>query len=100
MLQLRGRIVFSWLRLTECCEVVCWSESYTPAREAGLLMSGSVIRLKANVQADERTETLRLTGSEIKELKARAPGKNAALQLTLWVARHSETDLFKIHPTQ
>ena len=81
---------------TGSCEVVCWSESYTPAREAGLLMSGSVIRLKANVQADERTETLRLTGSEIKELKARAPGKNAALQLTLWVARHSETDLFKI----
>jgi len=78
------------------CEVVCWSESYTPARENGLLMSGSVIRLKANVQVDERTETLRLTGSEIKELKARSPSKNSAVQLTLWVARHSEKDLLKI----
>ncbi len=82
---------------TGSCEVVCWSESYTPAREAGLLMSGSVIRLKANVQVDERTETLRLTGSEIKELKARAPGKNGALQINLWVARHSEKDLQNIH---
>ncbi|BDS07509.1 DNA-directed DNA polymerase [Oceaniferula spumae] len=78
------------------CEVVCWSESYSPAREAGLLMSGSVIRLKANVQVDERTESLRLTGSEIKELKARAPGKNGAVQVTLWVARHSEDDLMNI----
>ena len=81
---------------TGSCEVVCWSESYTPARDAGLLMSGSVIRLKANVQVDERTETLRLTGSEIKELKVRGPGKNGAIQINLWVARHSEEDLFKI----
>ncbi|MBK1855657.1 DNA polymerase III subunit alpha [Verrucomicrobiaceae bacterium 5K15] len=78
------------------CEVVCWSESYMPAREAGLLMSGNVIRLKANVQVDERTETLRLTGSEIKELKARKRGKNGAVQVTLWVARHSENDLMSI----
>jgi len=78
---------------TGSCELVCWSESYSPAREAGLLMSGSVIRLKANVQVDERTETLRLTGSEIKELKARSLGKSGALQVTLWVARHSEKDL-------
>lgn len=82
---------------TGSCELVCWSESYSPAREAGLLMSGSVIRLKANVQVDDRTETLRLTGSEIKELKARAPGKNGAVQVTLWVARHSEKDLQDIH---
>jgi len=82
---------------TGSCEVVCWSESYTPAREAGLLMSGSVIRIKANVQIDDRTETLRLTGSEIKELKARAASKNSAVQVTLWVARHSEKDLEQIH---
>ena len=56
---------------TGSCEVVCWSESYSPAREANLLMSGSVIRLQANVQIDDRTETLRLTGSQIKELKVR-----------------------------
>ena len=55
---------------TGSCEVVCWSESYSPAREAGLLMSGKVIRLKASIKVDDRTETFSLTGSQIKELKA------------------------------
>ena len=81
---------------TGSCEVVCWSESYVPAREAGLLMSGSVIRFQANVQVDERTETLRLTGSGIKELKAKKVASSGALQLTLWVARHNIEDLEKI----
>ena len=81
---------------TGSCEVVCWQESYLPARDAGLLMSGSVIRFKANVQIDERTETLRLTGSEIKELKPRKATKNGAVQIGLWLSRHSEHDLEKI----
>ncbi|MGB0775572.1 MAG: OB-fold nucleic acid binding domain-containing protein, partial [Akkermansiaceae bacterium] len=78
------------------CEVVCWSESYSPAREAGILMSGNVIRFKANVQVDDRTESLRLTGSEIKELKPRKAAKNGNLEITLWLARHSEQDLISI----
>ncbi len=82
---------------TGSCEVVCWSESYTPARDAGLLMSGSVIRLQANVQVDDRTETLRLTGSQIKELKVRNTVSNGAVQINLWVARHGEKDLQAIH---
>ncbi|MBT8038003.1 MAG: DNA polymerase III subunit alpha [Verrucomicrobiae bacterium] len=82
---------------TGSCEVVCWSESYSPAREAGLLMSGGVIRFQANVQVDDRTETLRLTGSQIKELKARKNSGNGALQINLWVARHGENDLRAIH---
>ena len=81
---------------TGSCEVVCWSESYSPAREAGILMSGSVIRFRANVQVDDRTETLRLTGSEIKELKPKKVTSNKAVQLTLWVARHDQSDLNKI----
>tara|TARA_B110000881_G_C18535289_1_gene495424 strand:- start:58 stop:1395 length:1338 start_codon:yes stop_codon:yes gene_type:complete len=78
---------------TGSCEVVCWSESYSPAREANLLMSGSVIRLQANVQIDDRTETLRLTGSQIKELKVRKSISNGSIQINLWVARHGEKDL-------
>ena len=78
---------------TGSCEVVCWSESYSPAREANLLMSGSVIRLQANVQIDDRTETLRLTGSQIKELKVRKIISNGSIQINLWVARHGEKDL-------
>ncbi|MBT8043649.1 MAG: DNA polymerase III subunit alpha, partial [Verrucomicrobiae bacterium] len=81
---------------TGSCEVVCWQESYLPARDAGLLMSGSVIRFKANVQMDERTETLRLTGSEIKQIKPRGATKNGAVQIGLWLSRHSERDLEKI----
>ncbi|MCP5536935.1 MAG: DNA polymerase III subunit alpha [Akkermansiaceae bacterium] len=78
---------------TGSCEVLCWSESYSPAREANLLMSGNVIRLQASVQVDDRTETLRLTGSQIKELKPRKNTNNGAVQITLWVARHHDKDL-------
>ena len=81
---------------TGSCEVVCWSESYTPARDEGLLMSGSVIRFKANVQVDERTESLRLTGAGIKELKAKKATANGAVGLTLWIARNNNDDLEKI----
>ena len=81
---------------TGSCEVVCWSESYSPAREAGILMSGKVIRLKASIKVDDRTETLSLTGSQIKELKARKSSQNASVQVNLWLARHTKSDLESI----
>lgn len=81
---------------TGSCEVVCWGESYSPANEAGLLVPGSAIRFQANVQMDERTESLRLTGSQIKGLKVKAATKNGAVQIGLWTARHGEADLLEI----
>jgi len=81
---------------TGSCEVVCWGESYSPANEAGLLEPGSAIRFQANVQVDERTESLRLTGSQIKGLKVKAETKNGAVQIGLWTARHGEDDLLAI----
>jgi len=81
---------------TGSCEVVCWSESYSPAREAGFLMSGKVIRFKASIKVDERTETLSLTGSQLKELKPRKSGQDAAVQVNLWLARHTKSDLESI----
>lgn len=81
---------------TGSCEVVCWGESYSPASDAGLLEPGTAIRFQANVQADERTESLRLTGSQIKGLKVKAATKNGAVQINLWTARHGEKDLLAI----
>ena len=78
---------------TGSCEVVCWSESYSPAREAGLLMSGNVIRLEASIKVDERTETLSLTGTRLKQLKPRKSSQSSALQVNLWLARHTKKDL-------
>jgi len=77
-------------------EVVCWGESYSPANEAGFLEAGSAIRFQGNVQRDERTESFRLTGSQIKGLKVKAPAKNGPVQISLWVARHTEEDLLAI----
>lgn len=81
---------------TGSCEVVCWSESYSPAREAGLLVPGQVIRLQAGIKVDERTETLSLTGSQIKELKARKSNNTGSVQVSLWLARHTRSDLESI----
>jgi len=78
---------------TGSCEVVCWSESYSPAREAGLLMSGNVIRLEASIKVDDRTETLSLTGTRLKQLKPRKSSQSSALQVNLWLARHTKKDL-------
>jgi DNA polymerase-3 subunit alpha len=77
-------------------EVVCWGESYTPANDAGFLEPGKAIRLQASIQMDSHTESFRLTGSQIKELKIKAPPKNGPVQVNLWVARHSEKDLIAI----
>lgn len=81
---------------TGSVELMCWSESFLPAREAGLMAAGQVIRLEASVQIDDRTEQRRLTAASIKELKPRAKAKGKTLELTLWTTRHSRDDLEKI----
>ena len=55
---------------TGSCELMCWAESYLPAREAGILEPGKVISLKGAVQVDDRTESRRITGAGLKELKS------------------------------
>lgn len=77
-------------------EMVCWSESYLPARDAGLMEAGKVIQFKAQVTVDDRTEQRRLSGSQIKELKVRKARKKGTLELTLWSGRHGGDDLQKI----
>ena len=77
-------------------EMVCWSESYLPARDAGLMMAGKVIQLKAQVTVDDRTEQLRLTGSQIRELKEKRVKKNGFVELTLWTGRNTPDDLHRI----
>ncbi len=77
-------------------EMVCWSESYLPARDAGLMVAGRVIQFQAQITVDDRTEQRRLTGSQIKELKVRKAKKGAAVELTLWTGRNSVGDLEKI----
>ncbi len=82
---------------TGSAEVVMWGESFVPARDAGVLAPGKVIKFKAAIQVDDRTESRRLTGSEISELKPRgSAASKGAVELTLWTARHSERDLADI----
>ena len=77
-------------------EMVCWSESYLPARDAGLMVAGKVIQFKAQVSVDDRTEQRRLTGSQIKELKSKRKKVGGTLELILWTGRHNPDDLQKI----
>lgn len=78
-------------------EVMVWGESFVPARDAGILVAGKVIRFKAQIQIDDRTDSRRLTGSELNELKMRGSGANSKfVELSLWTARHSEQDLKEI----
>ena len=80
--------------LTGVREVLSWSESYTPAREEGLLEPGNVVRMNINVQEDDRGEQRRVSGSQIKELTTRKKAKgNSGLNLNLWTSRHSQEDL-------
>jgi len=84
---------------TGSAEVLFWSESYLPARDAGILEPGKVVRLRAAVGVDDRTGQRKLTGYEISELKPRGgpSGKNRGpVELTLWTARHCERDLEEI----
>ncbi len=80
---------------TGSAEIMLWGETFVPARDAGLLEPGKIIKLKCAIQVDDRTGGRRLTGYEIAELKpkrALANGKGP-LELTLWTNRHSERDL-------
>jgi DNA polymerase-3 subunit alpha len=80
-------------------ELLCWAESYTPAREAGLMEAGQIIKFKAQIGIDDRTEQRRLTGSDFKALKlaqSKQNGKNATMELELRVARNNRHDLEQI----
>ena len=83
---------------TGSAEIMLWGETFVPARDAGLLEPGKIIKLKGNIQVDDRTGGRRITGYELGELK---PGRSAAngkgpLELMLWTTRHSERDLIDI----
>ena len=80
-------------------EMMCWAESYSPAREAGLMEAGQIIKFKAAIGIDDRTEQRRLTGSEFRELKparVKANGKSSILELQVRVARNCRGDLEEI----
>ncbi len=80
---------------TGSAEIMLWGETFVPARDAGLLEAGKILKLKCAIQVDDRTGARRLTGYEIAEIKPRralANGKGP-LELMLWTARHSERDL-------
>lgn len=77
-------------------EVVCWSESYLPAKEAGLLEPGTVIRFESGVTVDDRTEAVKIANaSKISIVKTTAK-KTKGLEISLNVLRHGEKDLEKI----
>jgi DNA polymerase-3 subunit alpha len=84
---------------TGSSEIMLWGETFVPARDAGLLDPGSIIKIKCAIQTDDRTGGRRLTGYEVAELKPKrtlANGKGP-LELMLWTNRHSERDLEEIH---
>ena len=81
-------------------EVMLWDETFTGARDKGILTSGNVIRFKASIKVDDRTESRRMMGSEIAELKTRGSSvAKGSIELTLWTARHSKDDLAEIRDT-
>ena len=80
---------------TGSAEIMLWGETFVPARDAGMLEPGKILKLKCAIQVDDRTGGRRLTGYEIAELKPKrvlANGKGP-LELMLWTTRHSERDL-------
>jgi DNA polymerase-3 subunit alpha len=83
---------------TGSAEVVMWGEAFVPAKEKGILAPGNVVKFKAAIQTDDRTDSRRLTGYELGEMKSARGSSNGKgpLELTLWVARHSERDLKEI----
>ena len=78
-------------------EVLCWAESYTPARDAGILEEGKIIALKGAISVDDRTEKRKIMGSSLKELKRRQTGNGTngggPLELSLWVSRSGVEEL-------
>lgn len=83
---------------TGSAEIMLWGETFTPARDAGLLEPGKIIKLKCAIQVDDRTGSRRLTGYELGELKPKRASSNGKgpLELMLWTTRHSEMDLLEI----
>jgi DNA polymerase-3 subunit alpha len=82
---------------TGSAEIMLWGESFVPARDAGLMEPGKIIRLKCAIQVDDRTGGRRLTGYEISELKPkRGSNRKGPLELILWTTRHGERDLLEI----
>jgi len=81
---------------TGCSEIMLWGETFTPARDAGLIEPGKIIKLKCAVQVDDRTGGRRLTGYELAELKPKAGNAKGPLELLLWTTRHGERDLQEI----
>ncbi|WP_193210861.1 DNA polymerase III subunit alpha [Luteolibacter marinus] len=79
-------------------EVMLWDETFTGARDKEILKPGNVIRFKASIKVDDRTDSRRMMGSEVAELKSRGGGATVkgAIELTLWTARHSKDDLAEI----
>jgi DNA polymerase-3 subunit alpha len=75
-----------------------WGETFVPARDAGLLEPGKIIRLKGNIQVDDRTGGRRITGNELSELKPKRAAANGKgpLELLLSTTRHSDRDLIEI----
>lgn len=83
---------------TGSTEVLCWAESYQPARDAGLLETGRVISFKGQVSVDDRTEARKLMASSLKELKPKRGSKNnGPVELSLWMARNGVAELEEIH---
>jgi len=84
--------------LTGSAEILLWGETFVPARDAGLIEPGKIIKLKCAVQVDDRTGGRRLTGYELSELKPKRGNGNGKgpLELMLWTIRHSERDLLEI----
>ncbi len=83
---------------TGSAEIMLWGETFVPARDAGLIEPGKIIKLKCAVQVDDRTGGRRLTGYELGELKPKRGNANGKgpLELMLWTTRHSEMDLLEI----
>ena len=83
---------------TGSAEIMLWGETFVPARDAGLIEPGKIIKLKCAIQVDERSGGRRLTGYELGELKPKRGNSNGKgpLELMLWTTRHSEFDLLEI----
>ena len=83
---------------TGSAEIMLWGETFVPARDAGMLEPGKIIRLKGNIQTDDRTGGRRITGNELSELKLKRSAANGKgpLELTLSTTRHSDRDLAEI----
>ena len=84
---------------TGSCEIMLWSETFIPARDANILAPGNILRMKIAIALDDRTGGRRLTGGAVEELKNRKASENpkGPLELLLWTHRHTQEDLKEIH---